>query len=72
MHRTSCNKPIREYRLFRKYYTVNKQFTVYFAPRSQYFTRNDYWMEDGKPYICQQKLRSISTKYTQEDLLMHG
>jgi hypothetical protein len=33
------------------YYTVNKQFTVYFAPRSQYFTRNNYGVKDGKPYI---------------------
>ncbi|CAB3995306.1 Hypothetical predicted protein, partial [Paramuricea clavata] len=51
-------------------YTVNKQFTVYLAPRSQYFTRNNYGVKDGKPYICQEKLRPASTEYTQEDLLM--
>jgi hypothetical protein len=39
------------------YYTVNKQFTVYFAARGQYFTRNDYGVKDGKLYICEEKLR---------------
>ena len=53
-----------------RYYTVNKQFTVYGATRSQYFTRNDYGVKNGKPYICKEKFRSISTEYTQEDLLM--
>ncbi|CAB3993058.1 Hypothetical predicted protein [Paramuricea clavata] len=70
MHGKSCNKPIRTFSLYRKYYTVNKQFTVYFAPVSQNFTRNSYGVEDGKLYICEEKLRSISTEYTQEDLLM--
>ena len=70
MHQKSCNKPIRESWLKRQYYTVNKQFTVYYAARSQFFTRNDYGVEDGKLYICQEKFRYISTEYTQEDLLM--
>jgi hypothetical protein len=70
MHEKSCNKPIRQTWLYRKYYTVNKQLTVYFAAGSQYFTRNDYGVKEGKPYICQEKFRPTSTKYTQEDLLM--
>ena len=70
MHQKSCNKPIRPLWLSRKYYTVNKHFTVNYAPTSQYFTRNDYGMYDGKPYICQEKFKPESTKYTQEDLLM--
>ena len=70
MHYKSCNKPIREFWLYRQYYTVNKQFTVYFAARSQYFTRNDYGVHNGKPYICQEKFKPISTEYTPEDLLM--
>ena len=70
MHKKSCNKPIKTFWFYRKYYTVNKQFTVYLAGRSQYFTRNYYAMKDGKPYICQEKVRPISTEYTQEDLLM--
>ena len=52
------------------HYTVNKQFTLYLAPRSQYFTRNDYGVTDGKPYICREKRRPIPTEYTEEDLLM--
>ena len=52
------------------YYTVTKQFTVYSAYNSQYFTRKDYAVIDGKPNICGKKLRPRSTEYTQEDLLM--
>ncbi|CAB3981159.1 Hypothetical predicted protein [Paramuricea clavata] len=70
IHQKSCNKPIRESWLYQKYYTVNKQFTVYFAAMNQYFTRNDYGVEDGKPFTCQEKFRPTSTEYTQEDLLM--
>jgi hypothetical protein len=70
MHQKSCNKPIKESWLNRQYYTVKKQFTVYFAAANQYFTRNDYGVQDGKPHICQEKFRLESTKYTQEDLLM--
>ena len=70
MHEKSCNKPIRRFWLYRKYYTVNKQFTVYDVPGSQYFTRNSYGVEDGKPYICDEKFKPTSTEYTQEDLLM--
>jgi hypothetical protein len=49
---------------------VNKQFTVYLAPKSQYFTRNDYGVKDGSPYTCEEKFKPSSTEYTQEDLLM--
>jgi hypothetical protein len=66
----SCNKPIRESWLNRQYYTVNKHFTVYYAATSQYFTRNDYGVQDAQLHICQEKLRPESTEYTQEDLLM--
>ncbi|CAB3998556.1 Hypothetical predicted protein [Paramuricea clavata] len=70
MHEKSCNKPIRTFWFHRKYYTVNKQFTVYVAPTSQYFTRSSYGVEDGRPYICDEKFRPTSTEYTQDDLLM--
>ncbi|CAB4018002.1 Hypothetical predicted protein [Paramuricea clavata] len=70
VHQKSCNKPIKESWLNRQYYTVKKQFTVYFAAANQYFTRNDYGVQDGKPYVCQEKFRLKSTKYTKEDLLM--
>ncbi|CAB3981153.1 Hypothetical predicted protein [Paramuricea clavata] len=71
MHQKSCNKAIRELQWFyRPYYTVNKQFTVYFVATSQYFTRNDYGVGDGKPSICKEKIKPTSIEYTQEDLLM--
>ncbi len=70
MHLKSCNKPNRTRWLRRPYYTVSKQFTVYYAATIQYFTRNDYGLGDGKPYICEEKFRPYSTEYTQEDLLM--
>ena len=72
MHKKSCNKPIRTSRLNRKYYTVNKQFTVFYAARSQYFTRNDLGVKDGKLYICKEKFKPKSTDYTQEDLSMRN
>ena len=49
---------------------MNKQFTVYAVGEGQYFTRNDYGVEDGRLYTCEEKLRPTSTEYTQEDLLM--
>jgi hypothetical protein len=70
MHEKSCNKPIRTFSINRAYYTVNKRFTVYFAPRSQHFTRNDCGVEDGELYICEEKFKPSSTEYTQEDLLL--
>ncbi|CAB3993846.1 Hypothetical predicted protein [Paramuricea clavata] len=51
-------------------YTVTKQFTVYYAVMSQYFTRNEYGMYDGKPFTCEEKFKPKSTEYTQEDLSM--
>jgi hypothetical protein len=70
MHQKSCNKPIRESWLYREYCIVNKQFTVYSAARSQYFTRNEYGVEDGKSFTWHEKFRRESTEYTLEDLLM--
>ena len=70
MHLKSCNKPIRTRWFYKQYYTVNKQFTVYLGSRGQYFTRNDYGVRYGEPYICEEKLGHISTEYTKEDLLM--
>ena len=52
------------------HYAVSKQFIVYLSPTGQYFTRNDYGVIDGKPHICEEKLRAELTEYTQEDLLM--
>ncbi|CAB4000827.1 latrophilin receptor A [Paramuricea clavata] len=51
-------------------YTVTNQFTVYWAPTSQYFTRNDYAVINGEPNICDEKFRPESTEYTHENLLM--
>ena len=70
MHVKSCNKPIRTYWFSRKYYAVTKQFTVYVAATRQYFTRKDYGVKDGIPYICKEKFRPTSNEYTEEDLLM--
>ena len=56
--------------LTKPYYTVNKQFVVYYAARSQYFTRNDYAVSHGNPFICNESLRYQSTEYTKKDLLM--
>ncbi|CAB4041391.1 Hypothetical predicted protein [Paramuricea clavata] len=70
MHYKSCNEPIKDFLSHRQYYTVNKQFTVYFVTTSQYFKRNDYGVQYGKPAICQEKFKPTSTEYTQEDLLM--
>ena len=70
MLQKSCNKPIRIFRIYRNYYTVNKQFTVYFVATSEYFTRNEYGVQDAQLHICDEKFTSFSTEYTQEDLLM--
>ena len=70
MHYNTCNEPNNVFWMYRKYYAVNKQFTVYFVSTSQYFARNDYGVIDGEPYICEEKLRPTSTEYTKEDLLM--
>ena len=71
MHKKSCNKPTGESWLYREYYTVNKQFTAYSGSNGQYFTRNDYWVDDGgKLTICKENYRPKSIEYTQEDLSM--
>ena len=51
-------------------YIVNKQLTVYYSGRSQYFTRNYYKVIDGTPYVCQDTLIPDLNQYTKEDLLM--
>ena len=70
MHLKSCKESTRTGWFYRQHYTVSKQFTVYYAGTGQYFTRNDYGVIDGKPYICEEKSRPDSTEYTKEDLLM--
>ena len=70
MHFESCNELNNSVVLYRKYYTLNKQFTVYSGANSQYFTRNDYALQEGNLIICKEKLGPTSTEYTQEDLLM--
>ena len=70
MHFKSCDKPNNVFWMYREYYAVNKQFTVYLGRRGQYFTRNDYGVRDGKLIICQEKVRPTSTEYTQDDLLI--
>ena len=66
-----CNKSSTYITLNQEYYAVNKKFTVYSGIHGEYFTRNDYGVIDGKPIICKEKNRPISTEYTlQEDLPM--
>ena len=52
------------------YYTINKDFTVYESGTSQYFTRHDYDVTDGKLTVCNETKRPNSFHYTNEDLLM--
>ena len=71
--RNSWEKFKEVYKCYRYYYifdyTVTKQFNISF--RGQYFTRNDYWVKDGIPNICETKfIHPLSTEYTQEALLM--
>lgn len=54
----------------KKWYTVSKHFTVYFATNCQYFTRNDYAVEDGELRLCDETTRPTSRQFTKEDLLM--
>ena len=69
-HPKSCNKPIRALWFIQAYYTVNKMFTVFSGGDGHYFTRNDYWVTEGKFAICEENYRPTSSEYTQEDLLM--
>ena len=48
----------------RVYYTVNKHFTVYSGSNGQYFTRNDYGVQDGKPFTCEENYGPESAEYT--------
>ena len=51
-------------------YTVNRRFTLYVSPTSQYFTRNDYDVRDGELVLCKEILRPVPCQYCEEDLLM--
>ena len=62
-----CNKRII---LNNTYYTVNKQFTIYYSPSRQYFTRHDYNVREGRPAVCKEIVRPNSYQYSKEDLLM--
>ena len=72
IHQNSCNEPNNRFWFYKKYYAVDKHFTVYLSTRSQYFTRNDYGVTstNSRFITCKEKLRPITTEYTQEDLLM--
>jgi hypothetical protein len=45
-------------------------FTVFSGGDGHYFTRNYYWVTEGKFAICEENYRPTSSEYTQEDLLM--
>ena len=57
-------------KFLKPYYSINKEFTVYYSGSSQYFTRDDYDVEDGEPFVCNEIFTHDSYQYTQEDLLM--
>ena len=67
-HVKSC--PSNNWRLRKPYYSINKQFTVYESGTSQYFTRYDYDVIDGRPVVCFNIVRPKSFQYTKEDLIM--
>ena len=66
-HSKSCKT---RWRFYKFEYIVNKQFAVYDHGASQYFTRHDYDVQNGKPVVCYEKLKPLSYQYTKEDLLM--
>ncbi|CAB3982652.1 Hypothetical predicted protein [Paramuricea clavata] len=68
INRYKCHGSVKK--IYARYYSVTKQFTVYLAPSTQYFIRNDYGVQDGRLTLCEEKLRPTSTVYTKEDLLM--
>ena len=53
-----------------EHYTLNKQFTVYFAANGQFYAKENYAVKNSIPYVCLKESRAITTEYTQEDLLM--
>ena len=65
-HTRKCDKLWKE----NSFYTVNKQFTVYFSSRSQYFTRHDYHLMEGKPVVCEKMLRPTTYEYAKDDFSM--
>ena len=67
-HKVNCNND--RVRLDKSYHTVSKQFTVYYSPRRQYFTKYNYDVRDGVAVVCRKTLRPKSFHYTKEDLLM--
>ena len=67
-HLKSCNKTI--WSFYKPFYSINKEFTVYYSGTSQRFTRDDYDVRDGNPVVCHEMLRPDPYQYTKEDLLM--
>ena len=49
------------------FYTVDKNFTVYFAPSNQYFTRDEYVLDSPLLYVCKGKMRKVTTAKIQKD-----
>ena len=49
------------------FYTVDKNFTVYFAPSNQYFTRDEYALDSSFLCVCKGKMRKITTAKIQKD-----
>ena len=67
-HWKSCNF---DYLMLSKHaFIVDKQFTVYHRRRSQYLTRHDYGVRDGRLHVCKERLKPNSYQFTNEDLLM--
>ena len=56
--------------LKKRFYIVNKQFTLYVSANRQYFTRHEYDVIDDLPVVCKESLKPSSYQYTKEDLLM--
>ena len=67
-HSKSCN--ITPWRFHKGYYSINKQFTLYFTGSSQYFTRGHYDVRNGEPIVCKETLKTHLYEYTKKDLLM--
>ena len=67
-HSKSCNFTLR--RFLKGYYSINKQFTLYYSGSSQYFTRGHYDVKNGEPNVCKETLKTNSYEYTKKDLSM--
>ena len=51
------------------FYTVDKYFTVYFAPSNQYFTRDEYTLDSPSLYVCKGNMRNVTTANTPKEHL---